>query len=436
MNLRLVPATLLLSLPAFALQSVHVVQSSGAALQTAIDSALDGDTVLVRGGSYTTCSISGKGLTVVSDPAGATTVQSVRISGTVAGQACVVSGLHVRTPALTAAPSSPSCIVLTSCAGSVRLEALTNQILTPHGTPAVYVEACDDVALARCTLTGSNGTSVTGDLVFFASIPGAGLEAVASRVAAHECSIRGGDGNDGSYFTQQIPYFPFPPTSGASGAEVRTSATLVANAGQLRGGDGGNGLPGHCNPSTGLPVAGGPAANGGAGLRAEATASAYVRDTSLVAGPGGSGVAGGVCTGMPATAGANGVAGSSSVGPLITFAGTATTLACPTHVRSGQSIPLAIGGTPGDSVIIASSRHARWELVPFYEGAVLFDVPVRRVPAGLIPGSGSLVLALTADALLPGELARVRHFQAFARTPSGATRLGSFGVVTILDPSF
>jgi hypothetical protein len=60
-----------LSLPAFAATNVHVVQGGGNALQAAIDSAADGDTVLVRGGSYTSCSITGKGLTVVGDPAGA-----------------------------------------------------------------------------------------------------------------------------------------------------------------------------------------------------------------------------------------------------------------------------------------------------------------------------------------------------------------------------
>lgn len=425
-----------LALPALASSNVHVVQSSGAALQTAIDSAADGDTILVRGGSYTTCSIVGKGLIVVSDPAGATTVEKLRISGTAAGQTCVVSGLHVRTPALTAAPASPSCIVLTSCAGSVRLESLTNQILTPHSSAGVFVDACNDVALARCNLAGSNGTAVTGDLVFFAAMPGAGIDANTSRVAAHDCSIRGGDGNDGRYFTGQIPFFPVPPTSGASGVEVRAGSTFVANGGQLRGGDGGNGLPGHCSPTTGLPVAGGPAANGGAASSTASTASSYVRGTSLVAGAGGSGVAGGICTGLPATAGANGNAGSTSVGPLVTFTGPATTLAGPTHVRSGQPLALTIGGAPGDSVIVALSLHPRWELLPAYEGAILFDVPVRRVAAGMIPGSGTLALTLTAEGLPSGELARVRHFQVFARTPSGATRLGSFGVVTILDPSF
>lgn len=424
-----------LSLPAFAATNVHVVQGGGNALQAAIDSAADGDTVLVRGGSYTSCSITGKGLTVVGDPAGAATVETLRIAGTSADQTCVVTGLHVRTPPLTTANAAPSCVVLTSCAGSVRLVELTNEILTPHSSPAVFVDACDDVALARCAFTGSRGVSVTGELAFVGTIPGAGLEALGSRVAAHECSIRGGDGNDGAYHTGTVPFFPFPPTNGATGAEVRPNTTFVAHAGELRGGDGGNGLPGHCHPLTGLPVAGGPAANGGDGLRTSAAASSHVLGASLVAGGRGVGVGGSICTSMPAIAGPDGVEGSASSGPLVVFPGSATTLACPTHVRSGHSIAMTIGGTPGDFAVLALSLRAGWELVPFYEGALLFGAPARRIPAGLVPGSGVLSLTLPAEVLPPGVLARPRHVQAFAREPSGAPRLGGFGVVTILDPS-
>lgn len=428
--------SLCLAAPSFAVQTVHVVQGGGGALQAAIDAAADGDTLLVRAGMYTGCSITAKGLSVVSDAPGATLVDTVRVTGTAATQPVVVSGFHVRTPALVAGPpQTPSCVVLTNCAGSVRLVELTNQILTPHSSTAVHVEACDDVALARCAMTGSSGTSVTGSLSLTAIRPGPGLTVIGSQVAAHDCVLRGGDGNDGFYFTQQIPFFPFPPTPGAPGADVRAGSVLALNAGQCAGGQGGNGLPGHCSPSFGTPVAGGPAADGGPGLATEALAQSYTLGTALQGGAGGVGIGGANCSGMLASAGAPGNPGAATSGPLTTFTGTPGTFAGPTRARSGQPMPFTVTGAPGDAVYLAFSFDSQWQLIPALEGVYLFGAPARRALLGVIPGSGSLAVSLPAEVLPAGVLALERHIQVITRDQAGALQLGSFGVVTILDPS-
>jgi pectin methylesterase-like acyl-CoA thioesterase len=65
-------APLALALSAAALADVHVVDASGGGdfttLQAAVNAAADGDTLLVRSGSYDGFLLTGKGLSIVAEP--------------------------------------------------------------------------------------------------------------------------------------------------------------------------------------------------------------------------------------------------------------------------------------------------------------------------------------------------------------------------------
>src|SRR5437016_4501091 len=114
-------------------------------LQHAIDAAVDGDTIIVRNGTFGDCVISGKGLSIIADPELSATVHSFQVSALPAGGVAILAGFHV-----------PGFGVrVDNCAGRVRLIGLYCSSSTAlSGTAGLSVDTSNDVAAVRCTLHG------------------------------------------------------------------------------------------------------------------------------------------------------------------------------------------------------------------------------------------------------------------------------------------
>ncbi len=425
--------------PASAFQAVHVVNGgSGTLLQSVIDAAADGDTILVHGGSFDACQILGKGLTIVSEPDNSTLLQGLRIAGTSTAQRTTIAGLTVLAPPLTSqANPPPHCIVLDQCAGSVRLENVVASLQVPNGNPALRVTSCPDVALAACVLTGSDGAPSTVNPPA-AWAAGAGVLSALSQIAAYDTTAVGGRGNNAIIFdfcSFPNPYV-FPPTPGAAGVRLDVTATWFSSGGTARGGNGGRGLNAYCSCFTAQLVPGTNGAAGGAGIDNAATATVNVLGTVLQSGAGGLGGSNANCGSGPGGGGGPGAAGPASTNPLNSIAGTPLQLVAPTRVRAAQPLPITVTGNPGDVVLLGRSFQTRWLPAYAMKGVLLTGPSGRRVPLGVIPATGTVSLSVPTGLLPVGVLVQQWYLQVFARDPFGALQVGAPFVTTVLDPAF
>jgi len=120
-------------------------------LATATAAAPDGATLLVRQGSYGSCSVVGKGLVILGEP-GASVVQgtpTVMFSGTAANQRIVVKGLFI------AGLPATGHLTFQSCLGPVHVEDVKGNAYAPC---ELVVDQCPQVSLVR----GSFGSSIVG----------------------------------------------------------------------------------------------------------------------------------------------------------------------------------------------------------------------------------------------------------------------------------
>src|SRR5690349_15690352 len=92
----LMSASLLAALAPAAVASVHVLNGgSGTALQSAVNAAADGDTILVHGGQFGTVLLVGRSLTLVAEPEQSAQIRGLVVSGVASTQRCVVAGFDV-----------------------------------------------------------------------------------------------------------------------------------------------------------------------------------------------------------------------------------------------------------------------------------------------------------------------------------------------------
>ncbi|MBK7876192.1 MAG: hypothetical protein IPJ77_10625 [Planctomycetes bacterium] len=419
--------------PALA-QNVLVVANTGpGAVQTAVDAAVEGDTLLIQPGSYAACVVANKGLVLQADPAGSVVLDKLQITGLALGKRVFVKGValtHVGMVSdLTNAP-----YLVQGCAGSVRFQDVTVSMPAPNFQAGLVLSGSTDVALSRCVLTGPSSIQTWGG-TFATGIPQPGLVLNTSRVALDHVAITGGDGHLAFY----VPNWPTPlfdgAEAGADACRLDAASVLFAHGCTFQGGDGGNGTNASCDTAGTIliPVNGTPGANAGNGLSVAAGGSATELACTFTPGNAGTGGAASSCGGLPSAAGLPGlpIAGASA-----SIVDAPLALDTPTHVRAGQPIQLTVHGTPGDLVLLANSAQTRWVFDPLYEGVFLFGASARRTVLGTIPASGTLTYVLSTTLLPPGVLATHRVLQLVARHPSGQLELGGAAYVTILDPSF
>jgi len=405
--------------PSLAFGDVLVVAPTGAPfsdVQTAINAAVDGDTILIKPGSYAGFTLDGKSLSIVSDVVGGASLLSLSIVQNIGvGQRVTISGLIYPAGAM----------YCNSSAGSLRFEAVETSFPVMPGFPddGLWVVGCSDVAVLRSKLIGGPSFGA------FPSNPGHGLRGDNSQLAVYDSILRGGKGSDGAYMgTGGSSY---PALAGASGAWISGSTSLLASGCSFEGGPGGNGRPGTCFPGT---ISGGAGAPGGAGLNVQAGAQAYLLDSTTTGGTGGNGGSAAPSCGAPA--GPSGSAGPSTAGAVALLPGPRGVLRCATHVREQNSLALTIEGQPGDSAWLRVGLSAQWVLDLPFKGVQLAGPATRRMFLGSIPTSGVLNTNVFYGDLGPGIESRTWHVQLFLRDSGGNPRYGSAAVIVVLDSAF
>jgi hypothetical protein len=395
-------------------------------IQPAVDAAADGDTLLIKPGSYKTIAsggvlvlLDGKGLTLIAEAGATHQIYHAGNSGTAiavrnlsASQRCVLRGLRVYA-------LEGRALEVSACAGSVWVDncSLVSFFaafgLLPAADAAVYADAAALLAFSSATIQGGNA-------------PCDGLRARDSNVVTYASTFTGGGGP--SYCSTgncSAPVFP-----GGHGIHL-LGGFLFGSAGAARGGAGAAGC------SNELWQCCSKGAKGGSGLVIESSAGvpaeAHLQQVPLSGGSGGKGGSG------PYTPScANGSSGPPYTGPLggieqLPELPRAFSLLSP--VRAGQSAQLTYSGQPDDLVIAAYTLGFKGAWFPPFQGFLLPGYP----PSVLVLGttaSGALALDVP-FAPFPAGL-DVLHVstQAFAIGAGGAMVLGAPSQLSVLNQVF
>lgn len=385
-------------------------------LQAAVDAATDGDTILVAGGTYAGFVIQDKRLQVVGVPG-----QSVSIEGTVsvlnlaAGRSVLLSGLDVTGASVK--PASLPALVVTGCAGHVRVEGCTlaggagvpeGDTSEPFGDGghAVVLQASPRVVFSDCTLAGGDGG---GDQLFCYDCTGGdgglGLRLNQSTPALYGCQVLGGAGGDNGLYGGQ----------GAHGCRLLNSWMFAAGS-TFAGGAGGDAWD---------FVAAFPG-DGGDGLFVDGGARAELRDNAYAGG------AGGVSIVFPSNNGSPG-APKGGAGTFVEHPGSARGFTAFRLAIDDGLIQVVVQGEPGDEVWVrAGAAPAFLPATPTTGVSLVAPSFVTKAPLGVVPGSGTLLVTLRAPDL-SSQADRLLWMQGFGRDALGQPWLAGPMHTLVLD---
>ncbi|MBK6940191.1 MAG: hypothetical protein IPH13_08295 [Planctomycetes bacterium] len=342
-----------------------------------LNTAADGDIVLVRAGSYLAATpfvVNGKGLTIARDSAAGVQVAPFSIQGVPASSTFALRGLQIIAPSI--APTPPVAAVSAQlCAGRIWIDDCAiqaaagwydaNAQLASDGGTAIDCLDVVGVVVTRCTVIGGKGAyNVALGTV---TAGGSALRGSNGSATAHTTLFEGGDAG--------IGFTLVGTTFGGHGVDVSGVDGLLAGC-VVRGGDATIGWPANTIPGYGLIAAG---------------STVRVRDTPIDAGVGP----------IP------GVIGP----PVFSAQSTITTSSTPAYslqianvVRSGSTLKLFSRGPVGGLGLVFVGTAGPALAAPAYEGTFLFNVSafVGPIVLGTIPFGGNLVTTTTAPPLPAG----------------------------------
>ncbi|MEM7307983.1 MAG: hypothetical protein AAF682_14995 [Planctomycetota bacterium] len=390
---------------------VLVVDEEGAAgtfpgIKGAVFAASEGDTILVRSGTYPGFTVDGKSLTIVAEDGAEVAVlpefsvveHAVQVRGLGPGQHVVVRGMTLFPDVL----SFPEPVLLIEDnLGTVVLEDVHTDTFESWQAVPLSVRNSQAVLFNRCTFQAS-----------ICGFPCAAGEVSDSNLTVYDSEFRGGDG------TTPLPF----SGAGAGGAGLIVSGGTLFAAGTLfAGGDGGTTEnPEQCT------------AAGGDGIQLTTLSPALtLRGCTLAAGqPGGGG------TSDPPCGDPNGEPIHVETGTVLELPGEARSLAVSAAVREGESLALDFGGEPGDLVFVGFAHTIAPPLfVPVLAGELALGFPFQVLFQGEIGASGALATAALMPELGPGVMAVHLHLQAVHFALGGATFLGGTSSAVGLDAS-
>lgn len=299
-------------------------------LQDALDSAADGDIVLVRDGRYDPppafpplpTTLTGKGLTLTADVGAAPVVGGLVVEDLPVGRSVVLSGLDF-----------DATLEVDACAGTVWIEDADLAPPSFIGLPLpLLVQDSDDVIVSGSTLHAGQQILV---LVH-------GLDARGSNVVLADCTLEGAQGYGSS-------------SQGGDGL-VLTDGTLFATNTTFTGGGGGCG-------GNGLALSGNDPAASSLGCTFEAGLP-------------------GICT-----TGVLGVDVLDDAGTWTALPGSARSFTADSPASTGTSVSVAYAGLPGDLVIGLYSFSTATTSIPALRG-VLF-VPLDDYALTLLGTAGA-----------------------------------------------
>jgi hypothetical protein len=383
--------------------TVLVVRPGGhfSQIQSAVHAASDGDTVLVKAGTYTGFSIGHKSINVVAD-----TGQFVQVNGTISvsglgtGQSAVLVGLFGN--------GALDGLTLSNNAGSVRMESCTLNGATAQcgaGRGAAIATSAD-VCLSRCHVVGGASQVETPD--------GDGLFATGSNVAVYDGECRSNTGQLICDASDCIGSF------GGNGAEI-SSTFLFASLSTFKGGGGGLAPCGKIGCL--FSCLGG---LGGSGLVLESSSTAELLADTFVPGPGGA----------PETGGTLGP-GQAIVGTgADESAGNSPTMHIDNPVRELSNVMVRVAGQNGDDVYLFMSRRTSFRFIPGYTGVLIPDQPGPPTFLGTVGPSQVFVTSITIPALGPGVDALNYYLQSAHHDTSGGWTLGTPVSLVVLSSAF
>ncbi|MCI0585813.1 MAG: hypothetical protein L0323_03110 [Planctomycetes bacterium] len=421
------------------LQQVWVVDDDGGPgvnftdLPPAIAAAADGDTLLVRAGSYTPFTLSGKGLRILGESSVTTLVAGG--SPTLVTAIPATSVVYIDRIRFLPAVGATSTLEVSGTTTRAVLAYLTS--IGPFGGAAVSVVDAE-VHVHRSSFFGSSQISLF-------NLPGRGLD-LGGGARAHiaTTTISGGSGLDNGYLG------PLSPASGAIGVAVSgTAAAFWIADSFVQGGAGGWGTcSGASNPPngghgiastsagrvSGLPstlVRGGNAGTGqfctvlapSGGYGVIAPASATVHSITLA---GGNASGFGTYPGFPST---GGVVTNATPLPVLRI-----TSSLPSLTLTGSATVDLSNGPPGAPYLIAISPSPGFQSGgPLFLGEILLD-PANWFPlfAGTLSASGDFSVTVPLTGISPNFAYFPLFLQGMALDPGGSFwRVSNATVVTL-----
>lgn len=389
-------------------------------LQAAVLAAADGDTLLVKHGTYAPVVILGKSLHLVAEVGAHALLQSptgsslgLGVENLAAGQFVTLRGLTVASnltslpgPAVTIR-SSQGEVWMEDCVVTGGVAVLPFPGFPAMGGDAVLVDGARLTAV-RCTFTGGgvDAPSLPG------SSGGDGLLVPDGEVRLHGCTLVGGAASSG-------PDCGGTAETAGNGATVRDDfpgGFLFAEATSFRGGDGGDG-PGEDG------------ANGGTGLRVQGLPQVLWLDSTFAAGAGGAGN-GGCLDGAP------GLAVDAPPGAIGSFAGRSYPFSVTSPVRTGATAVLGFEADPGDLLFLGFALEPLALLVPALAGVAHYDPFLPGTLLGATPATGTLDVPLLFGPLPPGVESVGVYLQSVVLTTGLQARLGAPSVLHVLDAAF
>jgi hypothetical protein len=416
-----------LVLDATARANVLVVSATGGApyidIQSAVDAATNGDTILVKSGTYDSFFIANKALVVVADTNANVIVNNgVQVRSLAVDRDVVLAGMTLHGDP-NATDWHGNGLYLKSDLGSVRIRCTiygATSAMASFTQPTfagAQVVSCSDVAF--------EGSSLHGGVTSYAT--GAGLDATGSHIAMYDTSAYGGSGLPADCASETGAF-------GGAGVTLASSFLFASNA-TFQGGAGGNGVQGIlCG---GWPGNGG---NGGAGiLIASSTpgSDAELLNVQLVGASGGFGGFGGLFNGDPGQPGSPSVVADGST--LNTLSGPQRSMTAASVVRELAPLALSFHGQLGDTVGVYIATSTAFHFLPAQEGVKLVSAdhaPVYAALLGSADASGNLSTNLSFPDLGTGVQSKEIYLQAIVITSQGSRILGSPISVTVLDSAF
>ena len=391
-------------------------------IHAAIAAASDGDSLLVKGGTYDSFILHNRALVIVAERGETVKVAGgFSVRGLTEEQSVVIRGLEVSSP-------NESGLGLKNNQGPVWIEDCVlagglgdntfSSTSQADSYPAVEIVGCSEVVFARCTLNGGAGLDLWEETFHFAAGSGGhALDIDVGSVSVFDSTLTGGHGGS-VYDTTETP-----GGSGGSGIYVDSGSVLISGC-TLTGGSGGFG---DCS----LFFCGN-GGNGGDGVLLSFVAGAEVRHQDCSFSPGNAGWGGG-SGGFP---GDPGEAIDVNAGSATALAGSAHTMTSSSPVREGESAQLDFGGEPGEIVLAAiSTTQDHLALDPF-AGDLVLGAPQILLTMGVVPATGSLSASVPIGAApSPFVLARNILLQSVHIDSALSVWLGHASALTLLDDS-
>lgn len=383
-------------------------------IQEAVTAAAEGDTILVRPGSYGTFTVDDKDLRIVGQAPNVET-RLVRVNDLSSGKTVLLHGLRVT-------DSSKDGLILSGNQGSVRVQHCEfhgrsgDGTSHPEGWIGVRVLSCADVAFSDVVARGGVGHSYYDQ--FLGGDGGSGMHVVESNVALDRVHLEGRPGGSTDRYTDGY--------AGGHGLRAEGSFVSVSGSTMIGGNGGGGGEDTLFDPC--FLGDGGP---GGDALSANGS-TVWLRDATYEPGAGGPGGFS-LSENCHGAQGAPGTAVDATSSTVDDLPGSARSLDAPGSASEGSTIQLVVRGEPGDRVYLYRSAGAAFA-PRGARGVWLVDLPwlshpagpyaprppMPLMPLGVIGPNGVLAVPYSVGSLPAHVWSRAVHLQVLARGSAGS----------------